>query len=78
MLSPVDGHNLNHLLDNLRNIKRLKGPVLIHVITKKGREYNHAEDDPARFHGISTFEVTTGNAKEPVHARILTFLATQL
>jgi 1-deoxy-D-xylulose-5-phosphate synthase len=62
-VGPVDGHNLNHLLDNLRNIKRLKGPVLIHVITKKGRGYNHAEDDPARFHGISTFEVTTGECK---------------
>jgi 1-deoxy-D-xylulose-5-phosphate synthase len=60
-VGPVDGHNLNHLIDNLRNIKRLKGPVLIHVITKKGRGYDHAEDDPARFHGISTFEVTTGN-----------------
>jgi 1-deoxy-D-xylulose-5-phosphate synthase len=60
-VGPVDGHNLNHLIDNLRNIKRLKGPVLIHAITKKGRGYNHAEDDPARFHGISTFEVTTGN-----------------
>ena len=60
-VGPVDGHNLNHLIDNLRNIKRLRGPVLIHVITKKGRGYDHAEDDPARFHGISTFEVTTGN-----------------
>jgi 1-deoxy-D-xylulose-5-phosphate synthase len=60
-VGPVDGHNLNHLIDNLKNIKRLRGPVLIHVITKKGRGYDHAEDDPARFHGISTFEVTTGN-----------------
>jgi 1-deoxy-D-xylulose-5-phosphate synthase len=60
-VGPVDGHNLNHLIDNLKNIKRLRGPVLIHVITKKGRGYNHAEDDPARFHGISTFEVTTGS-----------------
>lgn len=62
-VGPVDGHNLNHLLDNLKNIKRLKGPVLIHIITKKGRGYNHAEDDPARFHGISTFELTTGECK---------------
>ncbi len=62
-VGPVDGHNLNHLLDNLKNIRRLKGPVLIHVITKKGRGYNHAEDNPARFHGISTFEVTTGMCK---------------
>jgi len=59
---PVDGHNLNHLIENLRNIKRLKGPVLIHIVTKKGKGYTHAEDDPARFHGISTFEMTTGNS----------------
>jgi 1-deoxy-D-xylulose-5-phosphate synthase len=59
---PIDGHSLNHLIENLRNIKRLKGPVLIHIVTKKGKGYTHAEDDPARFHGISTFETTTGNS----------------
>ena len=61
-VGPVDGHNLNHLIDNLKNVKRLKGPVLLHVVTKKGKGYNHAEDDPARFHGISTFEMSTGNS----------------
>lgn len=64
-VGPVDGHNFSHLLDNLSNIKRLKGPVLLHVITKKGRGYNYAEDDPARFHGISTFELTTGTCTGP-------------
>jgi 1-deoxy-D-xylulose-5-phosphate synthase len=58
---PVDGHNFNYLIETLRNIKRLKGPILVHVVTKKGRGYTHAEDDPARFHGISTFEVETGS-----------------
>jgi 1-deoxy-D-xylulose-5-phosphate synthase len=61
-VGPVDGHNLNHLIDNLTNVKRLKGPVLLHVITKKGKGYDHAEHDPARFHGISTFEMSTGNS----------------
>jgi 1-deoxy-D-xylulose-5-phosphate synthase len=61
-VGPVDGHNLAHLVDNLRNIRRLRGPILIHVVTKKGKGYGHAEDDPARFHGISTFELTTGNS----------------
>ena len=61
-VGPVDGHNLNHLIDSLVNVKRLKGPVLLHVVTKKGKGYNHAEDDPARFHGISTFEMLTGNS----------------
>ncbi|HEY3278538.1 MAG TPA: 1-deoxy-D-xylulose-5-phosphate synthase [Syntrophorhabdaceae bacterium] len=59
-VGPVDGHNLGHLLDNLQNVKRLRGPVLLHVITKKGKGYVHAEDDPERFHGISTFELETG------------------
>ena len=59
---PLDGHNLPLLIDMLKNVKRLKGPILIHVVTKKGKGYVHAEDNPERFHGISTFEVTTGNS----------------
>ncbi len=57
---PVDGHQMGPLVEMLRNIKRLKGPLLIHVVTKKGKGYLHAEDDPERFHGISSFELTTG------------------
>ncbi|MCX5807321.1 MAG: 1-deoxy-D-xylulose-5-phosphate synthase [Proteobacteria bacterium] len=57
---PVDGHNLTHLIENLKNIKKLKGPILIHTVTKKGKGYTHAEDDPAKFHGVSTFEIDTG------------------
>ena len=59
---PVDGHNMDHLIEMLRNIKRLKGPLLVHVMTKKGKGYPHAEDDPERFHGISAFELTTGES----------------
>lgn len=58
---PVDGHNFNYLIETLRNIKRLKGPILVHVVTKKGRGYAHVEDDPTRFHGVSTFEIETGS-----------------
>jgi 1-deoxy-D-xylulose-5-phosphate synthase len=61
-VGPVDGHNLNHLIQNLGNIKRLKGPVLVHVVTKKGKGYDPAEDDPARFHGVSRFDVASGNS----------------
>lgn len=57
---PIDGHNMGQLVEMLRNIKRLKGPLLIHVITKKGKGYVPAEDDPEKFHGTSTFELTTG------------------
>ena len=61
-IGPVDGHNLNHLILNLNNIKRLKGPILVHVVTTKGRGYEPAEKDPARFHGISSFDVDSGEA----------------
>jgi 1-deoxy-D-xylulose-5-phosphate synthase len=61
-VGPVDGHNIEHLLETFRNVSRLKGPLLVHVITRKGKGYVHAEDDPERFHGISTFELTTGNS----------------
>jgi 1-deoxy-D-xylulose-5-phosphate synthase len=59
-IGPVDGHNLTHLIETLRNVKRLKGPRLVHVITKKGKGYSFAEADPARFHGVSKFDIDTG------------------
>jgi 1-deoxy-D-xylulose-5-phosphate synthase len=59
-IGPVDGHNLTHLIETLRNVKRLKGPRIVHVITKKGKGYAPAEADPARFHGVSKFDVATG------------------
>ncbi|HOV90500.1 MAG TPA: 1-deoxy-D-xylulose-5-phosphate synthase [Syntrophorhabdaceae bacterium] len=61
---PVDGHNLTYLIDTLKNVKKIKGPLLIHIVTKKGKGYTFAEYDPTRFHGISTFEVDTGNSKK--------------
>jgi 1-deoxy-D-xylulose-5-phosphate synthase len=59
---PVDGHNIGHFVEMLRNIKRLKGPIIVHAMTKKGKGYLHAEDDPERFHGISSFELSTGES----------------
>jgi 1-deoxy-D-xylulose-5-phosphate synthase len=57
---PIDGHNLNHLIDILNNIKHLKEPVLLHVKTKKGKEYPPAEKNPVYFHGCGCFDVETG------------------
>ncbi len=57
---PINGHNLNHLIDILKNIKELKEPVLLHVTTKKGRGYEPAEKNPVYFHGVGCFEVETG------------------
>ncbi len=58
---PFDGHNLNLLIPSLRNILHIKGPVLLHVVTKKGKGYSPAEKDPVRFHSIGPFDIKTGN-----------------
>ena len=57
---PIDGHNLDHLIKILRNIKTMDEPVLLHVITKKGKGYRQAEQNPVYFHGVSSFDVDTG------------------
>jgi 1-deoxy-D-xylulose-5-phosphate synthase len=66
-IGPIDGHRLDYLIENFQNIKKLRGPILIHVITKKGKGYHPAEVDPARFHGVSPFIVETG---EPLKNQI--------
>lgn len=58
---PINGHNLNHLIDILNNVKELQEPVLLHVTTKKGKGYRPAEENPVYFHGCGCFEVNTGN-----------------
>ena len=57
---PLDGHNLNLLIHTLKNISNIKGPLLVHVITKKGKGYPPAENEPVRFHSAGPFDITTG------------------
>ena len=58
---PIQGHNLQHLIDNLRNIKNLSNrPILLHVITSKGKGYLPAENDPESFHGVGCFDKESG------------------
>lgn len=59
-LGPIDGHDLVALQQVLNDAKRIDGPVLIHVITKKGKGYGPAELDPNRFHGVGPFDIDTG------------------
>lgn len=59
-LGPVDGNNLESVETILQQSKKCKGPVLVHVITKKGKGYVPAENDPARFHGTASFDKQTG------------------
>ncbi|MFH1282733.1 MAG: 1-deoxy-D-xylulose-5-phosphate synthase [bacterium] len=57
---PVDGHDLNNLIRVLEKVILLKGPIVLHVITKKGRGYEIAEKNPISFHGIGSFDISTG------------------
>lgn len=59
-LGPVDGHDIRKLLDVLKKAKRVKGAVLVHVLTRKGKGYEPAERHPARFHGAEPFDIETG------------------
>ena len=61
-MGPIDGHNIENLCDALNSAKSIKGPVLLHVNTVKGKGYGHAEKAPSIFHGISKFDIDTGEA----------------
>lgn len=59
-LGPIDGHNIGDMVDTLKVAKTYQGPVLIHVITRKGKGYLPAEENPDKFHGIGPFDPDTG------------------
>jgi len=66
-IGPINGHRLDILIQTLKNTLNLKGPVLIHVLTKKGKGYGPAERNPIYYHGVGSFEVSTGSPpKKPV------------
>jgi len=72
---PINGHNLDHLIDIMNNIKCLNEPVLLHVITKKGKGYPPAEKNPTYFHGVGSFnagngENTTTESPAPTYTQI--------
>ena len=59
-VGPLPGHKIESLIENFRNIKQLHGPVLVHVLTTKGKGYSPAEKDPVTFHGVGPFVAQTG------------------
>ncbi len=65
-VGPIPGHQIQHLIETFHNVRQLHKPILVHVITKKGKGYDPAEKEPARYHGIGPFDVSTGRplAKE--------------
>ena len=76
-IGPIDGHNIDHLLPVLKNVRNSKepGPVLVHVVTKKGKGYPPAEAAAEKYHGVSKFDVVTGTqvkakAKAPSYTKV--------
>lgn len=67
-IGPVDGHDLDTLLTTLQNIKSLHGPQFLHVVTKKGKGYKLAEDDPCKFHGVTPFNRENGEKESSTKA----------
>ena len=66
-VGPVDGHDLDALIPVLENVKNMKnGPVLVHVVTQKGKGYEPAENSPDKYHGVSKFNVVTGEQSKAV------------
>ena len=65
-VGPIDGHNLDHLLPVLKNVRDLhNGPILVHVVTQKGKGYAPAEASTDKYHGVNTFDVVTGVQVKP-------------
>jgi len=63
-IGPIDGHRLHYLIETFQNVKKLRGPILIHVITKKGKGYPPAEANPAQYHSVPPFHIETGEPKQ--------------
>src|SRR5687767_10048519 len=75
-VGPIDGHNLDHLLPVLKNVRDAEtGPILVHVITQKGKGYAPAENSADKYHGVATFDVVTGaqakaKANAPAYTKV--------
>jgi len=71
---PLEGHHLDHLIETFRNVRKLKGPNLVHVLTKKGKGYRPAEENPDIYHGVGQFEKETGriysNSAPPTYTAV--------
>lgn len=64
-LGPIDGHNIPRMIRIFHKIKtNLTGPIFVHIVTQKGKGYEHAEDDASRFHGLGPYEIKTGKSKK--------------
>jgi 1-deoxy-D-xylulose-5-phosphate synthase len=67
-VGPIPGHRLDLLIETFGNLKNVEGPVLVHALTVKGKGYEPAESDPAHFHGVGRFEISTGSPRKAASA----------
>jgi 1-deoxy-D-xylulose-5-phosphate synthase len=65
---PIDGHELTTLVEVLRQLREVKGPVLLHTLTRKGKGYKYSEDDARKYHGVASFDKLTGASAKKVAA----------
>ncbi|MCK5737738.1 1-deoxy-D-xylulose-5-phosphate synthase, partial [bacterium] len=81
-IGPIDGHNLGELIYVLKQVKKMHGPVLVHVITTKGKGYRFAEENATKFHGLGSFNKETGlvskSSPQPSYSKIFGKILTQL
>lgn len=61
-IGPIDGHNINQMVYAFNNASKAKGPVIVHVVTQKGKGYKLAEKNPSKFHGVGSFKTKTGES----------------
>lgn len=71
-LGPLDGHDLPQLVEVFNNINELDGPLLVHIMTTKGKGYKPAEDRPSKFHGVGVFDIATGKGAPKAAAQSYT------
>jgi len=63
-IGPIDGHDIKSLCEVFKSVKHFKGPIVVHVLTKKGKGYKPAEEKPEKFHGVPKFDVLTGEIEK--------------
>lgn len=71
-IGPINGHDLDALISTLHNIRQLKGPQFLHIVTQKGHGYRPAEDDPGKYHGVGKFNPSNGSSITSAHAKTYT------
>ena len=71
-IGPIDGHDLNTLIKTLSNLRELKGPRFLHVVTRKGKGYEPAEGDPCVYHGVTPFDPSTGKMEKKPSSKTYT------